>query len=65
MRGLRVEIFRLSGGKPGMEIGRVPDKERVFQRFHPVLFFLDFSLKMQYFKRKSAIWAELLREFFT
>jgi hypothetical protein len=35
MRGFLVEIFRLSRGKLGMEIGWVPDKERGFQDFHP------------------------------
>jgi len=35
MRGFLVEIFRLSQGKPGMRIGWVLDKERVFQDFHP------------------------------
>jgi hypothetical protein len=54
MRGFSDEIFRLSRGKLGMEIGWVIDKERVFQHFHPVLLFLEFSLRMQYFKRKSA-----------
>jgi hypothetical protein len=54
MRGFLVEIFRLSRGKLGMEIGGVLDKERVFQHFHPVLLFLEFSIRMQYFRRKSA-----------
>jgi len=35
MRGLLVEIFRLSRGTLRMEIGWVVDKERVFQHFHP------------------------------
>jgi hypothetical protein len=35
MRGFLVEIFRLSRGKLGMEIGWVLEKERVFQDFHP------------------------------
>jgi len=35
MQGFLVEIFRLSRGKLGMEIGWVLDKERVFQDFHP------------------------------
>jgi len=30
-----VEIFRLSDGKLGMEIGWILEKERVFQDFHP------------------------------
>jgi hypothetical protein len=35
MRGFLIEIFRLLRGKPGMGIGWVLDKERVFQDFHP------------------------------
>jgi hypothetical protein len=34
MRGFLVEIFRLSDGKLGMEIGWILEKERVFQDFH-------------------------------
>jgi hypothetical protein len=51
---LLVEIFRLSRGKVGLEIGFKHDKEGVFQHFHPVLLSLEFSLRMQYFKRKSS-----------
>ena len=58
MRGLVVEIFRLSGAKLGMETGGVFDKKRIFQHFHPVLLFLEFSLRMRYFKRKSSIGAK-------